>query len=70
MKMRVQLEVVLDVNKELLKDNGEDMSNEQIASSIYVAVPRGSFLSCMDEAIEIESQSMQGFKCLAHKKES
>jgi len=70
MKVKVQLDVVLDIDEELLEGNGESTDPEFIANSIYVAVPSGSFLSVMDEAIEVESQSVQSFKRLAHKKES
>ncbi len=70
MKMRVQLDVVLDVDEELLEDNGESTDPKWIANIIYVAVPSGSFLSVMDEAIEVESSSVQSFECLAQKKES
>ncbi len=62
MRMRVELAVVLDVNEEILQDNGEKMSDEQIANSIYAQVTSGSFLSCMEEAIEIESQGIQDFR--------
>jgi hypothetical protein len=61
MKLKVQLEVTLDVDEELLEENGESTDPEFLANAIYVAVPSGSFLSVMDEAVEPTGQTVKSF---------
>lgn len=61
MRLVVQIEVELEVDDEILKDNNEPMTDEAIANSVSVSIPGGSFLSCMDEAIEVESSRVLSF---------
>lgn len=53
MRMRVQLEIELEVDKSILEDNNELMTDEEIATCLGIDVPAGSFLSCVDEAVEV-----------------
>ena len=53
MRMRVQLEIELEVDKSILEDNNEPMTDEQVAGCLNVEVPAGDFLSCADEAVEV-----------------
>ncbi len=61
MRLLVQFEVELEVDEEILKDNNETMTDEEIANSVSVSIPGGSFLSCMDEAIEVETSRVRKF---------
>jgi len=61
MKLKVQLEVMLHVDEELLEENGESTDPEFLANAVYVAVPSGSFLSVMDEAVEPTGQTVKSF---------
>ncbi len=51
--LRVHLEVALEVDHAILKDNNEPLSDDEVACLLSVSVPEGSFLSCIDEAIEV-----------------
>ncbi len=61
MRLEVQLKVILDVDEELLEGNGESTDPMAIANAIYVQVPSGSFLSVMDEAIEVVGGTVKSF---------
>lgn len=61
MRLVVQIEVELEVDEEILKDNNEPMTDKAIANSVSATIPGGSFLSCMDEAIEVESSRVLSF---------
>lgn len=61
MRLLVQLEVELEVDEEILRDNNEQMTDDAIANSVFVSTSGGSFLSCMDEAIEVETSRVRNF---------
>lgn len=52
-KLRIQLEVEVEVDDSALEENGEKLNDDQIAQALYVGVDGGSFLSAVDEAVEI-----------------
>ncbi|KKM06893.1 hypothetical protein LCGC14_1739370 [marine sediment metagenome] len=67
MKLLVQLEVELEVEEEILEDNNEPMTDKEIANSISVSIPSGSWLSCMEEAIEINDSRVLEFSRILSK---
>ena len=61
MRLRVDLSVVLEVNEEILEENGESMSDGALANLLAAEVERGSFLSCVDEAVEATEHRVATF---------
>ena len=68
MRMRVQLEVEVDVEQEILKENGEEMSDEQIANCVSAFIPSESTLSWLDDPIEVLGTEVLGFHRVVHQK--
>lgn len=53
MRAQVLLLAEIEVDEEILKDNGEELTLEEIANRLYVRVSEGSTLSCVDEAVSV-----------------
>ncbi len=56
MRMKVQLEVELDVDQEMLKDNPEPITDEQIANLVHCQVSEGCFYIDASDAVSIDRQ--------------
>ncbi len=51
--LRVHLEVALEVDHAILKDNNEPLSDDEVACLISASVDQESILSCIEAAIEV-----------------
>ncbi len=52
-RLRVHLEVDLEVDHAILSDNNEPLSDEEVADLISASVDQESILSCIEQAIEV-----------------
>jgi hypothetical protein len=58
MHLKVVRETILKVDEEILSSNAERLSDQDLAALLYASILYGSQLSCVSEAVEIQTEKV------------